>query len=535
MKIKDWIHFFRIELLLFAEALFLFCGYIVCYFLELPLSRQTFYVATILAAGAWLIVFIPNLIAFVFSHKRHFCSVFSNMSGTEMQSKYRTKAMHPPVAEELLQKQPEGIIFGRVGMKYVRKPIDQDGHVFVIGGSGSGKSSCVVIPTLLANTHTSVFAVDIKGELHSKATKRGDRNIKVFDPADRHSFGYDPFYRISKSSTNQEIYETMQLVTNSLIPLPASVKDPFWKQSARNLLLGLLIYFYNLNFDNLIDIVDQIKARPIQETMKEVLEHSPHESMEYKILVQFNNMADVTISGIFMEMNLHLNIFCMDEDIRYAFRDNYLHLSPKDLEDGKSIYLAIREDKLSAYYDVLQLIINQFLSQLETRPEDSDRIVFIIDELPRILSTGKLDKLMDAVHTLRSRKVTLVLISQSVEALTSAYSENEVVDIISNCSYVEVLSAASKKTQEMIVAWCGKYKEKKSTWSGGITKREHYTMEENDIVRADDLMRLQLAGDAIVVTPYGYFRVKKVPYYKDVKLKKLEQETKDYNECLGGN
>ena len=142
---------------------------------------------------------------------------------------------------------------------------------------------------------------------------------------------------------------------------------------------------------------------------------------------------------------------------------------------------------------------------------------------------------MDAVHTLRSRKVTLVLISQSVEALTSAYSENEVVDIISNCSYVEVLSAASTKTQEMIVAWCGKYKEKKSTWSGGITKREHYTMEENDIVRASDLMRLQLEGDAIVITPYGYFRIKKAPYYKDVKLKKLEQETKDYNECLGGN
>ena len=48
------------------------------------------------------------------------------------------------------EKRDTGVFFGREANKqrYVGKPQDRDGHVLVVGGAGSGKSTCIAIPTL---------------------------------------------------------------------------------------------------------------------------------------------------------------------------------------------------------------------------------------------------------------------------------------------------------------------------------------------------------------------------------------------------
>jgi len=94
-------------------------------------------------------------------------------------------ARNPPVNRRLLSPVPCGGFFGARGNQYVVKPENMDGHVLVVGTPGSGKSSCVAIPTL-RNWKGSVFAIDIKGELYEN-TKQHRRNIKLFDPADKDS------------------------------------------------------------------------------------------------------------------------------------------------------------------------------------------------------------------------------------------------------------------------------------------------------------------------------------------------------------
>lgn len=37
----------------------------------------------------------------------------------------------------------------RDGLPYIGKTQDVDGHILVLGGAGTGKSSCIAIPTLL--------------------------------------------------------------------------------------------------------------------------------------------------------------------------------------------------------------------------------------------------------------------------------------------------------------------------------------------------------------------------------------------------
>ena len=450
---------------------------------------------------------------------------------------YSTKkqsAMYPEVPQQLIAgSKPSGIVLGKYRGKYVCRPVEQDGHYLIIGGSGSGKSSALIIPTLLINNGVPAFVLDIKGELNRLAKKKGDARVHIFNPNDRRSYGYDPFYNLKKESTEQEILETMQMVTFSLISLSANVKDPFWKISARNMLCGLMIYHYKRGKHNLVDIMDAILGQSIKASIQEVMTGSEPTTAEYRYLVAFSDLADETISGIYAEMASNIIVFANDQDIRYALKHNSLKCSPVDLENGNSIYVVIREDKLTAYNQVLQLIINQTLNALERRPEKSEPILFLIDELPRILSAGKIERLLDASRTLRSRNVRLILVTHSVEALMTVYSENEVVDLISNCNYKIVLDASSQKTQHMIREWCGKYRELKKTWNGAGTKQKTgVSFEEKPIVEESDLMTLAQTGEVILICPYGYFRIQKTPYYRDKNLKKLADEVAEYNKTV---
>lgn len=445
----------------------------------------------------------------------------------------KEKAMYPKVPKDMLFDEPTGVVLGKYHGKYVCRDMNQDGHVFVIGGSGSGKSSCCAIPTLLMNPDVATFAIDIKGELSFKSVKYGQEHVLIFNPQDRTKYGYDPFFGLNENSSGQEILETMQTITYSLIPMPANLKDPFWKNSSRNLLIGLLIYYYkNLRVD-FVSVIDEILSKPIQDSVDEIMEKANKNSAEYRYINQFSGMAEETLGGIVAEMNNHIVIFSNDQDIRYAFKDNACKVNPHQLEEGYSIYVSIREEKLVAYYDVMQLIINQTLSELEKRQENSKTVMVLIDELPRILSAGKIERLLDAARTLRSRKVVLILITQSTEALMIAYSENEVSDLITNCAYVVVLSASSTKTQRAVCSWCGTYMAKRQSWSGdGKDRKVSVSYEEKDIVEPKDLMILAKSKEVIIISPWGYNRVKKVPYYEDRIIKKKADEVIEYNQSI---
>ncbi len=77
---------------------------------------------------------------------------------------------NPPLLRQLILK-GSGVFFGRKDGNDVGKGQNIDGHVIVFGGSGSGKSSCIAIPTL-NRYQGGVLAIDIKdgGELQRKSS-----------------------------------------------------------------------------------------------------------------------------------------------------------------------------------------------------------------------------------------------------------------------------------------------------------------------------------------------------------------------------
>lgn len=100
------------------------------------------------------------------------------------------------------------VVLGKLSTNYIVMPEHSEGHLMVIGGQGSGKSTSIANPTLL-NYNSSILAIDIKGELSD--TCRSYRNsIKVFDPLDKYSPHYNPYAILKQGDKVQgarEIYQ----------------------------------------------------------------------------------------------------------------------------------------------------------------------------------------------------------------------------------------------------------------------------------------------------------------------------------------
>ncbi len=54
----------------------------------------------------------------------------------------------------------------------------------------------------------------------------------------------------------------------------------------------------------------------------------------------------------------------------------------------------------------------------------------------------------------------------------------------------------------------------------------------HNIVEPADLMTLAQTGESILISPYGYSRIEKAPYYKDAKIRKLYEKVETYNNTI---
>ena len=61
--------------------------------------------------------------------------------------------------------------------------------------------------------------------------------------------------------------------------------------------------------------------------------------------------------------------------------------------------------------------------------------------------------------------------------------------------------------------------------------------DEKDIVSHTDLMTLKNTGEAIIITPYGYIRIDKCPWYMDKIFKPIVEKNIQINKQFtqGGN
>ena len=81
--------------------------------------------------------------------------------------------------KKMSRKKANGIVFGKcVFHKLVCSPTNAEGHIAVFGGSGLGKTSALLIPTLQAWQGTS-FTIDISGDICRNIDKPDRKSTRL--------------------------------------------------------------------------------------------------------------------------------------------------------------------------------------------------------------------------------------------------------------------------------------------------------------------------------------------------------------------
>lgn len=324
-------------------------------------------------------------------------------------------------------------MFGKIGRKLITKPPKVEGHTLITGGTGTGKSRGVVIPSLLL-WEGSAIVMDIKGELSKITSARRERygKVYIFHP-EGEGHCYDPIKLCNRIDQAQDLART-------LIPLPEQ-GDPFWSQSAQAILSAFVFEGAVMRY-KLSDIAEKICTTP----MAELVEHCRTSHIrEVQVLASIAyDLPEKTLGGIMGELKSKLITIATDPNIRKATQR--ADWTPETLEQGATIYLKVSEHLLDQYKDLWTVIVSQILKYLSQREERKNPPILIaLDEMPRL---SKIDGLTNALATLRSKNVHIMGVIQSMAQLDKIYGKDDRKVIADNCRFKLVLSATDPETQK---------------------------------------------------------------------------------------
>ena len=220
-------------------------------------------------------------------------------------------------------------------MSLDNQKIRRNMNVFVIGGSGAGKSYCLVGPNLM-QANTSYVITDPSGGLfkeYGSFFEYMGYKVKCFnlDHMDRGNH-YNPFNYIH-SDKDIEILVTT-LISNTTPPDSKS-NDPFWEKSETALLLALIAYLHHYatkecqNFASVMELMrsaqvtenDSDDKSPLDYLFDDVKEAEP-DSFAVKQYQTFRMGAGRTLKSILISCAVRLQAFDLLDVARLTGTDD---------------------------------------------------------------------------------------------------------------------------------------------------------------------------------------------------------------------
>jgi type IV secretion system protein VirD4 len=372
-----------------------------------------------------------------------------------------------------------------------------------------------------------IVAVDIKGELLPRWEQIKDtkRPAKVLSLSIRHRSHcrYDPYCHLRQDGEDNLVSNVRELA-NAIEPLPLIIKEPFWITSARSILTAAILHCFSNNL-NFVTTMIFISSKPISSLISEIAT-GDNEVAKMHITPYIDLDDSKMLSGIAAELNNHILTFATDMYVMSTLEpspdnENDDAINWHDLETY-NIFLSVPESKLEQYGCVLTVILTQLIRHLERRPDKYSPmgkglppILLLLNEFPRL---GKMDVILNALATLRSRGVTICLMVQSIAQLDFIYGKEARRIILDNCQYKAILSVADADSQLYFSNLVGSIKTGSQGFSTSHLANNYevkgYNLQMTE-AREPIIFPHEFAtlDDVVLITPHGYCRVAKAPYY----------------------
>ena len=375
-------------------------------------------------------------------------------------------------------------------------------HYVYLGSTGSGKSVTAVIPSCAfisnAKKKRSVFITDPKGEIYQTTSKMFKDNgyrvltidfrnpeksnkINILEPIIIEFEEYIKYENLAKKSENENeklnynnlsmssLAETNRLISSlSTMVMQEKIeqKDPFWNNSAKNLLEGLIGFFLeeyklgNITREKItMTSIRKFQNSSMEENnfkkFKDYINKKEYGSKSKDALVSILSASENTYKSITAVFGEKMNLF---DDINVAnvtcssdFEFNILGKQPTAL-------FVIVPDEDKTYFTLVTIIVGLLYRDLVKLANSTDKkklpyeIDFILDEFANCPPLADIEAI---VSVARSRGMHFHFFIQSFSQLDNVYGKEVAQIILDNCGLI-YLKTNTQDTAEAISKRLGK-------------------------------------------------------------------------------
>ena len=393
--------------------------------------------------------------------------------------------------------QAKGVLFGKKFGLLAYSPEQDEGHILVLGPSGTGKTSALLIPTLRSWQGTALV-VDISGDISANVNTA---NKIVFDPTSESCIPYDVFASINAVADETERQERLEQLAYLLLPDKANDSEAgiFFCKNGRKMITAALICYYGMGW-GFVEICEFFLGHDWRSLLNDIAkQQNPIANM---FISSFAGASEQNTAGCKQAADDALKLFATNEKIKNALRKSASYeqsISPATLETS-SIYIYIPDEKLKIYGDLLRIITAQSMEYFSSRPpENKQTILFCLDEFA---SFGKL-QIVESLRKLRKRRIRILVLTQSLADLNMIYGKDERKAMLSNFKFTVLLGCKDAETQEYFSKMIG---EKHSLLATDPNQKPQ------PIIKPADLAHLE--QDLFVICDDGAIRLRKNFYFK---------------------
>ena len=406
-----------------------------------------------------------------------------------------------------------GIIFGRMKNKVLYSSVSQEQHCFVCAGTGKGKTSSLLIPTLRSWTGSSL-TIDISGDISKNCPDM--ENKLVFEPEDSGTIPYDIFSMIDKMNDTDKQNEALCQLAILLLPEKPQMNDNalFFLKNGRKILSSAFIAFYHRGLD-FCEICRKIVSSSWQSLFNEIDETENQEAVMY--INGFVGANEANTAGCYQQAVEAVNLFATNVNVRNGVRrpgKGEMALEPSYIETS-NIFVIVQDEKLELYAPLMNIIVSQFMQYISSRVVEkgkSKTILLALDEYASLhIDSGMI---LEATRKYRKRLCRLMILTQNLADLIILYGQNVTRGLIGNFDYKVLLGGIgdleSLETFSKLIGYKETTKRSVSKSSTGTSRTE--SEDKEYIIEPSELDRL---GDkAVLISPEGHFILDKNFYYK---------------------
>jgi type IV secretion system protein VirD4 len=396
----------------------------------------------------------------------------------------------------------------------------QTPHYVYLGSTGSGKSVTAVIPSCsfiaTSKIKRSVFITDPKGEIYHTTSNMFKNNgyevltIDFRNPEFSNKFNllepivkeYESYIedeskendvivsidslknsidcekeietlknqqRFFNNSAMKHLAETNRLITSLSTMIMTDKfyqKDPFWNNSAKNLLEGLIGLFLeeyklgNINRNQItLTSIKKFQNSSMEEDnfekLKEYVEKKPYGSKSKDSLISILSASENTYKSITAVFGEKMSLF---DDVNVANITSNSDFNFDILGNKPTALFVIVPDEDKTYYSLITIIVGLLYRELVKLANSNDnkklpvQIDWILDEFANCPPLADIEAI---VSVARSRGMRFQFFIQSLSQLDNVYGKEVAQIILDNCGLV-YLKTNTQETAEAISKRLGK-------------------------------------------------------------------------------